>query len=256
MRIRFQPVLIFLITIALILGCNTDASDQHRTLVISDTEIKVIENIGSESKVILFFNMHEDEKTSIEAMKSFNTHTPINYIYLEHSGQRRIQFKLSKTDYSIDPNRIFTQAGRKMTLEDGGNQSKNSETLVWKFAEQLLDYVKDYDAIVAMHNNTADNYSINSYLPDSSEAQNTAQLYINPKMDPDDFIYTTDEFVYNELIKQEINVILQDNTNFNDDGSLSIYCGLHKIRYVNIETEHGHLEKQVGLMKIIQKILK
>jgi hypothetical protein len=199
----------------------------------------------------IFINVHEDEQTSIEALGLFSVENPINYCYLHHQGTRRIFFNLGDTTYNIDPNRMFTDTGRKKTLEDGGVWSEDAQVEVAHFSENLLEQVKKSRVIVALHNNTPENYSIQSYMPDSSEAKNTAALYINPEMDPDDFIYTTDQAFFDYFQQQGVNVILQDNTRFVDDGSLSVYCGMNGLRYVNIETEHGHLEAQVHLLQLL-----
>ena len=57
------------------------------------------------------------------------------------------------------------------------------------------------------------------------------------------------------MVKHQVNVILQDNRNFVDDGSLSTYSALNDIRYVNIETEEGHLEKQLELIRLVHQVL-
>jgi hypothetical protein len=213
-----------------------------------------VQNIEPKSDNLIFFNMHENEKTSIKAIRAYAKKHRINYIYLKHTGERRITFELQGT-YSFDPNRIFTSKGRKATLLDGKNYTASAQKTVAQFANNILFELKDKKTIIAMHNNTDENYSIQSYLPDSSEAVNTQELYINPDMDPDDFIYTTVPKIYDALVKKGINVILQDNQNFLDDGSLSVYCGMNDIEYINIETEHSHLEKQLELMAIIHAII-
>ena len=73
-------------------------------------------------------------------------------------------------------------------------------------------------------------------------------------MDPDDFIYTTDSFIFEQMKAHEINVILQDNSDPVDDGSLSVYCGKKGLKYVNIETQHGHFEEQIALIELIYSI--
>jgi hypothetical protein len=198
--------------------------------------------------------MHENEKTSINAIRTYAKEHRINYIYLKHTGERRITFELQGT-YSFDPNRIFTPKGRKATLLDGKNHSDSAQKTVAQFAKDILFELKNKKTIIAMHNNTDKNYSIQSYMPDSSEAVNTKDLFINPDMDPDDFIYTTVPKFYDAMVRKGINVILQDNQNFADDGSLSVYCGINDVQYINIETEHYHLEKQLELMTIIHAII-
>src|SRR5690606_32862496 len=104
-------------------------------------------------------------------------------------------------------------------------------------------------------NNTDINYSIKSYLPDGDEAKNTKDIYINDEMDPDDFIYTTDQVFFEKLKSKKINVILQDNKNFVNDGSLSVYCGINEILYINIEAQLGHFKEQLRLIEIVMSIL-
>ena len=244
--------LTFLLMICI--GCTAQTTSNSNVHILGGTKIKVIAHNGDENSNILFFNMHENETTSIEALKSYSDDFAINFIYLMHDGERRISFIEAGKKHSIDPNRIFTQKGRKATLETGGNYSKKAESLVAEFSDFLLMKIDKSEFIIAMHNNTPDEYSINSYRSEGSEAQNTEKLYINPEMDPDDFIYTTDEGIYQQLVNQKINVILQDNKNFVDDGSLSVYCGQNNIKYVNIETQEGHLAAQIRLMELILSI--
>ncbi len=220
---------------------------------LGDSFISVVQS-PHQGSPIQFLNLHENEQTSIQALQRCTSHK-LNYFYLSHSGDRRIKFSINEQQFSVDPNRIFTPSGRKKTLNDGGKFTKDAESEVAQFAEKLTTRLKDKSVIIAVHNNTEENYSIKSYAPRGSEAANTKSVYINDNMDPDDFVYTTDLTVYDALSAQGINVILQDNSTMVDDGSLSIYCGLNDIRYINIETQHGHLEEQLRLMEIILEIL-
>ena len=247
---------LIVLLVLLQLGCNYVPSDTPFTqeYKLGKTKVLLVKQITSKPENLIFFNMHENEKTSINAIRAYAKEHRINYIYLKHTGERRITFELQGA-YSFDPNRIFTPKGRKATLIDGKNYTDSAQKTVAQFAKDILFELKDKKIIIAMHNNTDQNYSIQSYLPDSSEAVNTQELYINPDMDPDDFIYTTVPKFYRALVRKGINVILQDNQNFLDDGSLSVYCGINDIEYINIETEHSHLEKQLELMAIIHAII-
>ena len=238
------------------LWCNYSCTDTTITdeIDLGETSLFLVRNIEPKSDNLIFFNMHENEKTSINAIRTYAKEHRINYIYLKHTGERWITFELQGT-YSFDPNRIFTPKGRKATLLDGKNHSDSAQRTVAQFAKDILFELKDKKTIIAMHNNTDENYSIQSYMPDSSEAVNTKELFINPDMDPDDFIYTTVPYFYDALVRKGINVILQDNQNFADDGSLSVYCSINDVQYINIETEHDHLEKQLELMTIIHAII-
>lgn len=233
-----------------------DRDTTHDVMDIGAYRVNMVEHIPKMSDPILFVNLHEDEQTSIEALKQYASTQTISYFYLEHEKERRIAFKEKEDSISFDPNRIFTDNGLVSTVEDKEMHTPEAEKLVKWFARRLIWRINNKEVIIALHNNTDTNYSIHSYMPDSSEALNTGLLYINPEMDPDDFIYTTDQEVFETMVANKVNAILQDKETFVDDGSLSIYCGINKIRYVNIETQHGHLEKQLELMKLVHEIFK
>ena len=40
-----------------------------------------------------------------------------------------------------------------------------------------------------------------------------------------------------------------------DDGSLSVYCGMKKIPYINVEAQRGHLQEQIAMLKELQNLL-
>lgn len=236
---------------------NDKEFDESRVeLPLWDEEVALMAHITDTSDHVLFLNVHEDETTSISALRKYAKNHDINYLYLTHTGERRIEYTIDGEHYSTDPNRMFTNQGRKKTLEDGENYNVTADLALKDFANRFLNEIKDAEVIVAMHNNTDENYSIQSYLPEGDEAQNTDKLFINPEMDPDDFIYTTDAEIYAALMIKKINVILQDNENFVDDGSLSVYCGMNNIRYINIETQHDHLKQQLKFMELILSIVR
>ena len=131
--------------------------------------------------------------------------------------------------------------------------SKDGLELTHALAEQITEELKDKQWLIAMHNNTDGKYSILSYQDGGEEAQNAMDLYINPKEDSDDFVYTTNRPLFDFLKLQKINVVLQSKESFVDDGSMSVYCELNKIQYANIETQHGHLSKQLKLLAEIVK---
>ena len=247
---------LYLLAILVVSGCQMpDVPHDPNALYIGDTPISVTEHFSNGQSNITFVNVHEDEQTSIKAMRNMSLDRGINYIYLKHEGTRRITFSLKNQTYNFDPNRMFTETGRKLTLTDGELYSDKAEEELQLFSENFLHKLDSTEVIIALHNNTPDEYSILSYLPGGSESENTEEVYVNQSMDSDDFIYTTDKDIYNEMVDLKINVILQNNTHNIDDGSLSIYCGQHNIRYINIETEHGHLHAQLNFMEVLLGIL-
>lgn len=244
--------------ILLIFATSTSAqadSGMVRTIQIGDSTIQILQEYGGTKDTILFINVHEDEQTSIDAVVHYASISPLHFVRLKHNETRRIDFSLRGKNYSVDPNRIFTGRGRRKTLRDGGKFSWKASRSVKNLANEILTYIDGRSVIIAMHNNTDVNYSIKSYLPDGDEAKNTKEVYINEQMDPDDFVYTTDKSYYDKLKAKKINVILQDNKKYVNDGSLSVYCGKNGIPYINIEAQKGHFKEQLRLIEIVLSIL-
>ena len=123
---------------------NYSCTDSRITDEISlgETSLFLVQNIEPKSDNLIFFNMHENEKTSIKAIRAYAKKHRINYIYLKHTGERRITFELQGT-YSFDPNRIFTSKGRKATLLDGKNYTASAQKTVAQFANNILFELKD-----------------------------------------------------------------------------------------------------------------
>jgi len=236
------------ICVAILFSCQIISFSQNKTYQFGDSIITFVERNASSSSKILFINVHENEWTSVEALNAFDSTARYHFVYLKHSGLRRVGFNQKDNLHSVDPNRIFSSTGIEVTLNQDSSYSKKAEKMAKAFAKEILNFVTSSSWIISLHNNTPNNYSIMSYLPDSSEALNTKEVYINEKMDPDDFIYTTDLSLFSKLKYLQINVILQDNENCVDDGSLSIYCGKRNIPYANVEAEDGHLTEQIFLI--------
>jgi hypothetical protein len=219
------------------------------------TSINIKQFYNGLNKNILFLNVHQDEITSIDAIQDFGREIPINFAYIHHKGTRRIDFVIGKQIFSIDPNRIFTTKGRKETILPKKPFFLKATLIAKKLAKKLIFEIKKFNVVVTLHNNSDVNYSIKSYLPGGDEAQNTLDVFINPNMDPDDFIYTTEKKYFNYLKAENYNVILQNNHHFINDGSLSVYCGVNQIPYINIEAQLGHYKEQLKLIKVVYEML-
>ena len=204
---------------------------------------------------IYFVNLHSNETTSIEATTSYLTNIGGSLLQLVHGEVRYVNFLLNNISYKIDPNRIFTPLGRKETLKKNSTYNLQAEKETAQFADTILAQLQNPRLIVAMHNNTDKDFSITSYTKGKNEAINAADVYINNAMDADDFVYTTERSIFEHLKKQQINVVLQKIKGFKDDGSLSIYCGIKHIPYINIEAQEGHKEQQLQMLQALTAIL-
>ena len=108
---------------------------------------------------------------------------------------------------------------------------------------------------MALHNNSAGQYSATSYLPGQELASYAADIHLQQEKDPDDFFFVTEQSLFEALSAHEFNVVLQDNRSVTDDGSLSVYCGQQSIPYVNVEAQYDHQEEQQKMIEALLDIL-
>jgi len=197
-----------------------------------------------DSSDIVYINLHANETTSYTAARSVLPFTGGTIIKIDNSQQRIIRFMLKGVVYRFDPNRIYSAAGIEATLRENSRYSLQAAQAIEQFATALLALIPDSTrCIVALHNNTEEMYSIKSYLPGGSHQKDAKAVYQNIEKDVDDIALTTDSLLYNQMATAGYNSIWQDNEQAKKDGSLSIYFGERNKRYINIETQHGHLDQ-------------
>ena len=231
---------------------NEFSEQSVENIKLGNSEIQIVKYKVLNTKPI-YFRPHENETTSSTATREILKKHGGTFIELKSNGQRFIEFSLNDKKYSIDPNRIFSTAGIEKTL-GGGDETKTAVGEVSNFVKLLFSgFLTDNKLIIAVHNNTNEGQlSVESYK-NNSEA---ASVFSNPNRDIDDFFYVTDEKYFNFLKGKNFNVVLQDNANVSDDGSLSVYCGKNGISYINVESEHGHLQEQIEMLTVLQEMIK
>lgn len=216
---------------------------------------KILVNIADSAIAfdsICFVHVHDDEQTALQTLRDAVDSIGGNLISIQNNKNRIISFKYNKTNYKIDPNRIYTSGGRKKTLQTLSGYNLSVAKIVKSFADSITAQFANYPVIIAMHNNTDKKFSIKHYKMGGAEAVNAIDLFINDEMDEDDFVYTTSREIFNFLKLNTINVILQDNDKCVDDGSLSYVYRNKKAMYINIEAQHGHLKEQ---KEMLEKVL-
>lgn len=211
-----------------------------------------------EIKDLAFINMHDDENASVEATKSLLEKRGGMLIEIENFEKRNIQFRMKGTTYTFDPNRIFTRAGTRQTLEFFRKEKVpdyviDEVELLGKWLIRLMP--ADAKCVIALHNNTNGNFTINDFLPGRIRNDAAEKAFAAPGQDGDDLFFTTDAAIYNDTKKAGYNTILQANKTARDDGSLSIYYGRRNMRYVNCETEHGKVQQYREMMSALINIL-
>lgn len=206
----------------------------------------------------IFVNVHENESASVIAAKQvLDSVRQYCLVELKFNKKRLINFNLNRKNYSIDPNRIYTQIGAKATLKKY-NKYYTDDVLqaVTHMAQTYISsYIDNKQFVVALHNNSDGDYSVLSYSAAGEYAKDAVDVYINEQQDADDFFYTTERKFFEFLKAKKYNAVLQHNNTATDDGSLSIYCAIKNIPYINIEAENGNLLKQKIMMRIVLELI-
>ncbi len=227
-----------------------------RTCTLGDSSLQLHQTFFSPAhEGIYFINLHSNETTSIGAATEYLQKQGGSLLQLLHGEVRYVSFGFNNMHHKVDPNRIFTSAGIKHTLKKNGAYSTEAEKETQKFADSILALMAHPKLIIAMHNNTNNEFSVLSYTKGGNEAINAADVYVNTKMDADDFVYTTEQKVFSYLKQQKINAVLQKAKGFNDEGSLSIYCSRKHIPYINVEAQEGHMEQQLQMLNALKGII-
>lgn len=212
-----------------------------------------------DSSNVVFVNIHENESTSAEAWRQLmKTGRHYGLVELQQEKMRLVSFTHEGRKYRIDPNRIYTGSGVTASLK---KYNKNHSAPVFNKVNQLAlfitsAFVDNKKLVVALHNNTNENYSVRSYLPNGEEAVNAAEVHLNGQQDEDDFFYTTEKAYFDFFKEKNYNVVWQNNTNATDDGSLSVYCAQNKIPYINVEAETGHLAEQSKMLETVLELIR
>ncbi len=245
-------------SVILVLIClqTVKAQTTYSSVQLGDSTIQIKQQCFSPFYEGLYFiNLHSNETTSIASSIAFIQKNGGCFFQLMHREARNIIFNVGVESFKIDPNRIFTPVGCSATLIKNSSLQDTSYKIARTFAREILTSLLNPKLIVAMHNNSNNDFSILSYTKGKNEAKNTEAIFINKLMDVDDFVYTTELKIFNYFKTKNINVILQKSKGFVDDGSLSIYCSKNKIPYVNIEAEEGHLEVQLEMLDALKEVM-
>jgi hypothetical protein len=219
-----------------------------------DTRIVIAPICKTPMQGIWFVHVHEDENTAVLAASEFLDSAGKGcFVTLKHGMGRNINFNLNNVTYKFDPNRIYTPEGRKATLKRFGQFSDSAYEAVTHLSNLFTrKYIDSNRLIVALHNNTDEGgLTIKSYQKGGPYARDASKVFVNKKEDVDDFLYTTSERAFDFFRKRGFNVMLQNNDAVTDDGSLSVYAGMNKMDYINIEAEHGKKDQQKRMIAAV-----
>ena len=234
-----KTVLILLLSLELTSCTSKRYETSVKKYSIGETKISVLEQCYSPChRGVLFINLHHNENTALKAVKQYLSEMGGRLINIQNNRERLINFKQKGKSYSFDPNRIYSAAGIDSTITIlSPCYDANAATEVSKFAKSLIaDYIHSSNLIVSVHNNRDNSLSILTYKNNFDKYKKLGEAFINPAMDVDDFILTTDTSLFRRVKEQNINVVWEDFREIKDDGSLSLYAARHSIPYINVSS--------------------
>jgi hypothetical protein len=235
---------------------NPEPFTERNYFRLGDRVLALAKHGYEDNKPFVLLSLHNNEQTAIQTGLEYVSENGGTLYELVNNQQRNISFVLMDQRYLFDPNRIFTYKGREANLKMFRSWDKRTHDEVLKFAQFILSEIPFRKTIVALHNNTNEEYDITDYKRGGRYYRDAKAVHTNPDMDLDDFFLTTDAATYKRLKELNYNVVLQNNAKVKDDGSLSVYCARVNRKYVNIETQFGHAGVQQEMLDVLEKVLK
>jgi D-alanyl-D-alanine dipeptidase len=237
-----------------------EAQTEIRPLRVGEATVEVVSKRGGDGRSPirwLLVNLHDDENTSVDAAERILADYPCRLVELKHSGERHVVFTIDGAEFGCDPNRIFTPAGVRATLEKISSRNDAAEQEVLRFGQSLIEHYRlnQAQAVIALHNNMDQRYAATSYVKGQAYETDAESVHLQPGKDADDFYFVTERRFFDALTKRGFNAVLQNNQSVTDDGSLSVYCAQHDVPYVNVEAQHGHLDVQVSMLQALFEVL-
>jgi hypothetical protein len=250
---------------------NNGVKKETQTLALGDSTVKIniYERKGAR---VTFVSPHHNEQIAVRLGREAIEKTGGRFVEIESldengNGQRRLNFSFKGVNYSLDPNRIFTENGRQCS-----QFAPEIEPLVKDFGERLLKIILADGArlregerfLVAIHNNrdvdeqtelaqksrdlTALGFSAGFAAMNLSQTEfhhQTEGVYLsNSEYDADNFVFVSTPALMSFFIAEGFNVVLQKpaaklqiKNCAVDDGSLSVFAGLRNIPYINLEAD-------------------
>ena len=246
-----------------------------------DIKLEIIGHAAS-SPNWAFFAPHENENVANQYVINQIQDKGGVFVILRQQGERLIRLNIAHFTVRIDPNRIFTEAGRRKNIKKL-NPSLRENTYVFhramrrsaSLAKLVLNTLggKDNSRVwVAIHNNTQGyrgdekdgigDISINLYNKKLAAGASFLVAASAPKPDEDDLFFVTEQDDYDAMQRDGWNVVLQHpqvvDKASEDDGSLSVFAQKNGVRYINIEAERrtdnfgtNHLEFQSQMVDYV-----
>jgi hypothetical protein len=275
--------------VTLAINANAATVKTTRELQLGDSRISVnvYENAGAR---VTFFSPHHNEQIALNLAKEYVNRNGGRLVEIESVDERAnpmryVKFTYAGKNYTVDPNRIYTDNGRSCNIP------AEIQPIVKQFADELLKIILDSDGkslranerfIVAVHNNTdvsakavaAQNSDLTAvaFLKGQStrnlsegafEAQAEGVFLSNTETDEDNFVFLSTPAHIGYFAEKGFNVVVQKSASrlqskqcTIDDGSLSVYSGQTAIPYICLEADGtGGYARQRQMLEAIYALL-
>jgi hypothetical protein len=249
--------------------------EERTAVMLGETNITIVKwSVGGGDNGLAFANLHSNENTSVLAAKTYLLGQSNNgdggyIVYFDkalNSGgwpTRQLYFQLDNVHYNIDPNRMFTEAGIRRSLQPRFNQEAADAVLA--FSQRFLQvYGFDRVSVVLTLHNNGPTYSIDEYLPGGVYADDAQRVHVSSDSFwiPRDFYLLSDTGATRRLYalladECDMNVVLQaaSNGTLDDDGSLSVYCAQQHPPRPYVNTEAAAAQSWQGQRVVAQNLL-
>ena len=233
----------------------TAGAERRSVLLGSKTVHLDVTRFGSGG--LRYINLHENETTSVQAAEWVLSHGAGQLIVLRGGGQRLLVFWDRLRPYAFDPNRIFTDAGLRRTLQFHASDTPRARAAVQVLRDAVLALLEGRpdEPVVALHNNRGGAYSVRSYESGAVLAADAQALAMGAGKAQEDFFLVTRRFLFEPLREAGFSTVWQSDK-ADDDGSLSIHFQRMGRAYVNVEAHADHLDEQRRMLAAVAAMAK
>lgn len=201
---------------------------------------------------VLWVHVHADETTALQALRAhIRAQGQGCYLTLPHPHGRALRWALAGRIFTVDPNRMLTDHGRRQLLARQACADPQAADALAHAVEPLLSRLQEQRLLVAVHNNTAGGFGVGTYARGGALAADAAAVAQPQPQQGDDFFYVTHRRAFDFFRSRGHNVVLQ-HPQVRDDGSLSVWAAQAGIEYINVEAQHGHLQQQQTMLQAVQ----
>lgn len=234
---------------------STETPPAEKNFFRFGDQLVSLETMGTPSaKNYVLVGLHSNEAASLASMQSFSRATGAYFLQLQNNNNQKIVGSFLDKKISFDPQKIFTDWGRKEHLKDNNCWTKFIDLKVEQFSQFLLNELPYDKAVVSLHTHHA--RTIKDYSSKKSLAKQVKSLHRDATKHVAAYFITTDDSIFEKLKQLQYNVVLLHPKKVVNDGDLAVYCVRSKRPYVQIEAREEDAAEGRQMLLALDSILK